>query len=96
MNALFPADGPFDPLASVETGAGESGGAADVGAVSEDDEGVGDEDIADSLSHNLSFSFAPPPGVPSPLSSVYDDSGSALEYFIIYSLCQYTKLKFYS
>ena len=47
MNALFPADGPFDPLASVETGAGESGGAADIGAVSEDVEGGGDDDIDD-------------------------------------------------
>ena len=47
MNALFPADGPFDSLASFETGAGESGGATDVGAVSEDDEGGGDDDIED-------------------------------------------------
>ena len=47
VNALFPADGPFDPLASVETGAGESGGTADVGAVSEDVEGGGDDDIDD-------------------------------------------------
>ena len=46
MNALFPADGPFDSLASFETGAGESGGATDVG-VSEDDEGGGDDDIED-------------------------------------------------
>ena len=43
--ALFPADDAFDPLASVETGAGESGGTADVGGVSADDGGGGDDDI---------------------------------------------------
>ena len=41
------ATGPPCSLASFETGAGESGGATDVGAVSEDDEGGGDDDIED-------------------------------------------------
>ena len=45
MYALFPADDALDPLASVETGAGESGGTADVGGVSADDGGGGDDDI---------------------------------------------------
>lgn len=46
MYALFPADeDAFDTLASVATGAGESGGTADVGGVSADDEGGGDDDI---------------------------------------------------
>ena len=56
--SLFPVNDAFDPLELLETGAGESGGAAvDVGGVSVDDEGGGEDDIvvAHPAASRLSF-----------------------------------------
>ena len=61
MNSLLPADDAFDPLASVETGAGESGGTADVGGVSAEDEGGGEDDIESGDDTDLfNFTLTPP------------------------------------
>ena len=56
---LLPADdvGGLDPLPSVDTGAGESGGSAEVGGVSVDDGGGDDDDICWYFCH-LVFGFA--------------------------------------
>ena len=96
MYALFPADDAFDPLASVETGAGESGGTADVGGVSADDGGGGDDDIdngeatlhamrkAKDLFSVFTFhSWLLLLGLAlAPLSSVNNDLGSRIRYSI--------------